>query len=523
MDYHETVQQIFNDRGVKDGYRFLHPSVDDLLPLDDFTNIEEAADIVINAVQNGCKIGLLLDVDLDGITSGAIIYRYLKQLNADITPFINHGKAHGLQKNDIDKFKAFEVLIIVDSLDPTAYLYEDIQKNSNITDIVVLDHHAINSKIPYDKWITLVSSQRDYGNPGLSGAGVCWKFVKYLDSILNLDYADDLADLAAAGIIADMMDMSVLENRYIASKGLEAVRNPAINKIVGGFGWDSKAVSFSLAPVVNASNRLDKNEDAMMAFLVDDNAEVLKHVRVMKKCKDQQNEEIDAMMPDVETQCQKQLDKKMMVVFIESDYGIAGLLANKLMSKYKRPILVLKEEEKMFRGSMRAIGVQDFRKMLNDSGLARSFGHELAASCDVWKEDLDSLIKYMDRHLPDIDKYEEHLDADIWVNLSDINRDYINKIKELNRISGNGFKPIKVYIDGITDYEVTDMSKGKHLVIRPDDSDLTLIQWNFSGDWEYFKDAALMGDELECVCELQCGFIGRTFMLQGICDYVGVK
>ena len=518
-----VVNQIFVDRKIKDPEHFLHPVQNDLLPLEDFDNIDRAAEIVNHAIDCNYRIAILFDTDSDGISSGAIIYRYLKMYDADVTPFIDRYKQHGLQKDDLDRYKEFQLLIIVDSLDSTAYLYEDVQKDSNIEDIIVLDHHAINSKVPYDDYITLVSSQRNYDNPALSGAGVTWKFCKYLDKINNFNGADELIDLAAVGIIADMMDMTVPENRYIANEGLKETINPAIKKLAGGFGWDSKSVAFSVAPVVNASNRLDRNETAMKAFITDDNKELSSYVKVLKKCKEEQNQEIDAMMPDVLSQCNNQLDKKLMIVFIQTDIGIAGLLGNKLLSKYKRPIIVLKDEDEWYKGSMRAVGVDDFRKMINDSKLGKSFGHELAASCDIKKINLKKFIDYMEAHLPDVGSFEETVEADIWVNADNIDKDYIKRIQELNKISGTGFKPIKVYINGITDYEVTNMSQGKHLVIKPKGCGLTLIQWNFDGDWEEFEDAAMMGDELECVCELQSGWIGRNFLLQGIIDWIGIK
>ena len=518
-----VVKQIFKDRNIKDPQHFLNPTIDDMLPLEDLENIDKAAEIVNHAIEYNYKIALLFDTDSDGISSGSIIYRYLEMYGADVTPFIDRNKQHGLQKNDLERYKPFQLLIIVDSLDATAYLYEDVQKDSNIEDIIVLDHHAINEKVPYDKYITLVSSQRNYGNTELSGAGVCWKFCKYLDKINNFNGADRLVDLAAVGIVSDMMDMTVPENRYIANEGLKGIINPALAKVGGGFSWDSKAIAFSVAPLINSANRLDHNESAMKAFICDDNKELLTHVKVLKKCKEDQNKEIDSLMPDVLEQCKKQLDKKMMVVFIETDMGIAGLLGNKLLSKYKRPIVILKDDGDWYKGSMRAVGVNDFRQMINESKLGRSFGHELAASCDVKKENIHKFINYMELHLPDVDSFEEEVEADVWVLAEDIDRDYIDRIQEVNKISGTGFKPIKFYISGITDYEITDMSKGKHLVIKLDDCDLNLIQWNFDGDWEELEDAAMMNDEIECVCELQANWIGRNFMLMAIIDWMRVK
>ena len=519
----QVVDQILADRGIDDEYDFLNPHEEDMLPLDDLENIDEAAQIVLGYVEGKKKICIVFDVDVDGATSGAIIYRYLKHLGANPTPFIGHGKQHGLQKDDLDKYKEFDLMIIVDSLDATAFNYEEVQKNSNVTDVVVLDHHTVNPKVPYDKWITLVTSQRNYGNPKLSGAGVCWKFCKYIDSILNDNYADSLADLSATGLIADMMDMTVPENRYIVKLGLDNLQNPAIAKICGGFGFDAKGVAFSIAPLVNSVNRLDKNEYAMRVFIEDDNDKILSNLKVLKQCKEEQNDEINALMDDVVKQCENQLNKKMMVAFIKTELGVAGLIANKLLEKYKRPIVILKEDEDRYKGSMRAVGVDDFQSMINESGLASSFGHSLAASCEVKKSNLQKFIDYMEYALPEVGSFEETIEADIWCDTKDVDREYIGYIQMLNKISGTGFPAVKVYLNGITDYEIDSMSQGKHLVIHIADSDLTLIQWNFNGDWKELEEAAMFGYELECCVELQSGFIGRKYYLQGILQWLHIK
>ena len=75
------------------------------------------------------------------------------------------------------------------------------------------------------------------------------------------------------------MDITVMENRYIVSKGLSKINNPAIKKIVGGFEFNSTAISFSVAPIINASNRIGKNDIAMKAFIEDDNKTLLKYMR----------------------------------------------------------------------------------------------------------------------------------------------------------------------------------------------------------------------------------------------------
>lgn len=516
MYENEVFGTILNQRGIKDVEHFLNPTENDLLPLDSLLYINEAYQRVDNAIEKKECIGILFDTDLDGVTSGTIMTRYLKYSTDNIKTYIDDGKMHGLIGQDLSQFEGINLLIIVDSLDKDISQYKLLKENG--VDVIVLDHHAINGKEPYDDYVILVSSQRNYGNPQLSGAGVVWKFCKYLDEQYLTDYADELVDLAACGLVGDMMDMTVMENRYIVSKGLGKIYNPAVKKIVGGFEFNSTAIAFSVAPIVNASNRMGKNEIAMKAFLENENKQVLAYVKELKKCKEDQNKEVDRLLPDVLEQCEAQSDKKMIVTYIDTPYGISGLLGNKLLGKYQKPILVLKDTENAFSGSMRAIGVDDFRQICNDSGLANAEGHELASGITIKKSDIDKFESYIEEIFPEL-KSDLSVNVDIQIDISDITRKLVENIKKIDRISGTNFKPVKVFINGIDEYEIGQMSDYKHLVIKPNDC-LQIIKWNFDGSFDEMEDHSMMNDELEIVCTLDSGFFGRKFVLKAVCDEI---
>lgn len=512
----EIVQTIFEQRGIEDVDHFMNPTKEDLLSLDTLYRINEAYERVMSAINNNEHISILADTDLDGITSGTIMTRYLKHFTDNIQVHIGEGKQHGLIGQDLSQFEDSDLLIIVDSLDEDVSQYKKLRDMS--VDIIILDHHAIKENEPYDDYTILVSSQRKYKNPQLSGAGVVWKFCRYFDEINTTDFADELVDLAASGIIGDMMSMTSPENRYIAKIGLSQKINPCIKKIVGSFDFNSTAVAFSLAPIVNAANRIGKNNIALNAFLADDNKQVLAYVKELKKCKELQNEEVSRLLPSVIEQCEAQADKKMIVTFIDTPYGISGLLGNKLLEKYQKPILILKDYGDTYSGSMRAVGVPDFRKICNDSGLAKCDGHELAAGISIKKEDLDKFILYIEETLPKLNT-NISVDVDIQLDISDITHNLIEKIKMIDRISGTDFKPIKVFIDGINEYEIGQMSDYKHLVIKPNDY-LQIIKWNFNGSFDEMEDHSMMNDELQVVGVLDSGWLGRKFSLKVICDEI---
>lgn len=512
----EVFDVILEQRGITNPEHFFNPTEDDLLPLDSLLRIEDAFRRVDKAIKEDEKISILFDTDLDGTSSGAIITRYLKNFTSNIKTYIDEGKQHGLIGQDIEKFHDVDLLIIVDSLDKDESQYKKLHESG--TDIIILDHHAIKEIIPYDKYAILVSSQRNYGNPQLSGAGVTWKFCKYMDEQYLTGYADELADLAACGLVGDMMDMTVMENRYIVSKGLSKIYNPAIKKIVGGFEFNSNAISFSVAPIINASNRIGKNDIAMKAFIEDDNKILLKYMRELKKCKELQNEEVDRILPKAINSCEKQKDNKMMVVLIDTDYGISGLLGNKLLERYQRPILILKDCGNTYRGSMRAGGVDDFRKICNESGLAKADGHELASGIEIKKELLNEFTLYIEETLPEL-KSDSVVDVDIQLDISDITRKMVDLIKSIDKISGTNFKPIKVYINNIYDYEIGNMSDYKHLTIKPNDY-LLIIKWNYNGSFDEMEDHSLVNDELKVVGTVDSGFLGRKFVLKVVCDEI---
>ena len=103
------------------------------MPLEDLVNIDKAADRVIEAIKNEESVAILWDTDTDGTTSGAIMTRYLQHfISYPVVPFIDEGKMHGLKGQNLDKFKSFDLLIIVDSLDKNEKQYIKIYTTAQI-------------------------------------------------------------------------------------------------------------------------------------------------------------------------------------------------------------------------------------------------------------------------------------------------------------------------------------------------------------------------------------------------------
>ena len=288
MDDAEIIDAILESRDIIDVGSFLKPSVDDMIPFDEMKGLEEAYQIIDDAIIMNEKFLVLADVDADGCCSNAIITRYLRKCGADVECIINDGKEHGAENLDLSLLADIDVMIIVDSLNNDPSVYKRIVDTG--TKLIVFDHHLPEQRL-FDANLdfVLVTSAKDYPNEALSGAGVCLKYALYADEMNLTDYADDLWVYAAIGIIADMSDMSVPENRYIAYRGLAQFKNPVVKKMVGNYTFDSQSVSFSIGPLVNAAMRMHENEKAMNVFLAENEKEIDELVKDLKDCRERQN------------------------------------------------------------------------------------------------------------------------------------------------------------------------------------------------------------------------------------------
>ena len=497
----KIVDKIFQDRNIVKIYDFIYPTEDSLLPYTALKNIEEAFQIVDDGITNDKSYLIIADTDIDGCTAGAVMYKYLKQHTDKVNIYINEGKKHGISDFAAGDFDS-DIIIIVDSIDRSE-CYDRFKGRK----VIILDHHIIPDNFCAD--VTLVSSANDYPNPQLSGAGVVWKFCKYCDEMYLTDYADELTDLAACGIIADMCDVSVPENRYICFSGFNNLHNKGIKKVVGGYKFNSQAVSFSIAPLVNAANRLNRNELALNLFLLNDDKEIKDVVKQLKQLKEKQNGIVSNLLPMCQEQAKTQTNDKVMI-FIpnnQSNTSLSGLMANKFADMYKRPVLVLNDEGDKYCGSGRGYATENFKEITEKTNLiCGGGGHENAFGLKIYKDQFSEFRQRLNSLLVNYDFKIETI-ADVELPIQQISNELIDLFKKVNFISGEGFPPLMVMITNITNYTVGSMSNGKHLKIMA--GDLALIKWNFTGDYNEFD-----GRPITVIGELNSSFLGRVFTKQ---------
>ena len=521
MEQDEIVDAILHHRGINDLSAFLTPSEDDMIDFDEMIGLHEAYVTIEDAITMGERFLVLADVDVDGCSANAIMVRYLRARGADVQCVINQGKEHGAEHLDLELLKDVDVMIIVDSLDNNPEVYERILSTG--VRLVVFDHHIPERKLlESDLPFVLVSSANYYPNAELSGAGVCLKYALYADYMNMEDYANELGLwlYGALGLVADMTSMSSPENRYIVYKGLQYYDNPLIKKVVGSYTFDSTSISFSVAPLINAAMRISQNTKAMEIFLTDDEDEMDALITDLRGCRELQNNIVAELMDELTKQAEEQLDKKCMFFMLPNDIdaSVSGLVANKLLSQYQRPLCVLRERIELnddtgeitkheYSGSMRAVGVASFKEYVDSTGFGWCQGHENAAGIGVGIDEFEDFKVAIEDVLSDVE-FSIQVEADVEITADQVTEHLIKQLSAINRISGADFAPVTVLIRS-NDYTPSFMSGGKHSKFIENDSGLLFVSWNDT-TW---KDASSDG-EIVGVGTLSKARYGRNNYLQ---------
>lgn len=476
------IDKILKIRGIKNKEEFLFPSKDVLHSYWELSDMKEAVKITTYAIQNNFKIGVYGDIDTDGVTSLAIIYHYLKKYNINpINIYHQRKDGHGVIVDNVPK--DLDLLIIVDSSTNSVKECKELSKNMNI---IILDHHESDKKNPY---AVIVNPQiNDYPNKHLSGAGVCYKFCQAIDEVSEKDYAKELVDFCAIGLIGDMMNVAELETRRLILEGIFKIHNNCniqlkllLKHLKKDYKPNTTDISFYVVPFINSIIRLNQIEDAI-TILTSDDEKTIKDT--IKKC-DKLNKQRKKIQAELVKKVEKKIDHSHKTIFVimddvrEKNKTLNGLVANNIMQKYKKPtfILNLNEETNSYVGSGRSLGNIDVRELMNQCELSvEAEGHEGAFGVEIKKSELNNLINLLDDKLKDVD-YDNSILVDLELKQSDITWELLQDISKLNFIVGEGFKTPQFLIKCLFKTNAKIM---KDIHIKLQTNDLDCLKFNLS-------------------------------------------
>ena len=461
------IQEYLKALGVEDINLYLNP---DSSCLDDAKfdpNMEKAANLLFKDVTDKDKIGLLVDVDCDGMCSATIVRTFLNTYY-DIDPviYIRQGKAHGLRasasEDIVEQIKAdgIQLMIIPDAGTNDAPECHDLKVHG--CDTLILDHHKVEINNPD---AVIVNHHLGNGlNVALSGTGVTAKFIQYYCEYYHVD-APYMDDLVAMSIFSDSCSLISLENRCYADVGMHCVENDMIKAMLplaSRYGVNPTGYSWAMIPLINAICRQEKIDDKRKLFdAMSGHGDIDEAIKMCKSAHRLQADEVKQIMEEVEPTLD--LNHKVAVGYAKpQDANLIGLVANKFMSKYHKPIILLRPmNTTTWSGSFRS--PVPLNEIINNSGYGRALGHDFAAGVYVKKADLPKLTDYLDTiDFPD----EPEIEVTACLNASDVNVKMCQMCEDNKELYGTGVPEPTFFFQGIIYPENVQMFKKRTTTIK---------------------------------------------------------
>lgn len=476
--------------------------------------LEDACAMLKKHIDNNDVIQLLVDCDLDGYSSSAIIYNYLWKRFPGWAEhhlfYIHHkGKEHGLSDIMSNIFDDCKLVISPDGGTNDWNEHQELYRLG--IDCLVLDHHLIDNPdiIDSDPALIVNIQSENYPNKALTGAGVAYKFISaFEDLCIHGNQPDEFMDLCAIGNCADMAGYREPEIRGIINVGFSNIKNPFLHELCkkhdytlqkrGGINYLSMA--FAAVPFVNAICRTGTMEDKHMVFQAmltrfafdkvpsskrgDNDIEVYRYqeaVTVADRVKRNQDKLVQEAMSIFDKRIEEEHLTNNAIILLtcepdEIEASIAGLAANKVQAKYQHPCLVLRrtrlpgDEEDVYRGSGRNYShcpIENMKDICEKTGLTVfQAGHNSAFGCGITASNLEAFTKAANELYKDVDFTPTYWVDYIW-QADNVNEATILEIADLT-IWGQEMPESMVAVENIpiNATNVTLLSPDKHPTIK---------------------------------------------------------
>ena len=471
-NHFDPINTVLKNRGIKDIDGFLKAGerVDSELDYKLLKNIEKAVELIKKHVENNSTIFIQVDTDADGFLSSMSIGDYLKRINNQLKIVYNQHDSESIKKHGIVAEDVEEQIDLVIVPDAGSNDFEDHKKLSDRgIDVLVIDHHEIIDESEHAVVVNI--NLNDYPNKELSGTGVVYKVLQALDNEYNVEYSKHYLDLVAISLVSDIMRLDTYENRYYLTQGLKQINNPLIKTIVESSRYTDinkivpTDVSFSIAPLINSVIRVgttEEKEKVFNALFTSNEEELIETVDLMNKAKERQEEKVNEVMPQVTKYIEELFNNHenpvVCAIVLDGSNDIAsltGLIANKVLSIVKRPVLILRQSDKGYlSGSARGFDkspIKDFKQEVLNTGLFDlAQGHDNAFGVRVSSTNkLEQALEKIQEKYKDYDIDVNVYDVDFILNGHEIKYALVHQIDKYNHLWGHGVEKPMLALENV--------------------------------------------------------------------------
>lgn len=534
IKFHPVILKLFEKRGmgleeIKDFLSW------DLRALPDLTNMkdmEKCADRIIEAMDNGQKIGIYGDYDVDGTTSCALFYHFFKLFDIEVATIqpSRFVEGYGIHPSSIDKAQGegINLLITVDcgitNNEAAEYAIE------RGLDLIITDHHKDAREVMPPAYAVVNPNRRDEptDSPLRPLAGVTVAFAVCLAVKNKLESMGrkcpsiyPLLQFAAIGTICDLAKLTPV-NLKIVRHGLKQVKETQYPGIKVFFSKEDRALdiipseklSFHLGPMINSKGRLDHPEKALELLTCDDSSKAFENYNHL----DISNKERKFIQAEVFNSAKEQFLRQMndntnicIVYDPEWHEGVIGIVASKMVENFKMPAIVFTNAEKegIIKASARSAGDLSIFDLLNDNSdlFVKFGGHKAAAGLSMKEENLPILKEKLNAALasvPAIERTVTHT-YDVEIKPEDVNPALVKQLELLEPFGMGNEKPVfKMKGFRLDSY---DLLKDVHVrwnfsSLENPKVRLRGISFNYIGKWEalhpeeLFRNQTIPGNEL---------------------------
>ena len=443
--------------------RFFRPQLTDLHDPFLMNDMQVAVERLNLAIARKERIMVYGDYDVDGVTSVALVYRFISRYYSNIDYYIpdRYEEGYGVSKRGIDYAAETGVRLII-VLDCGIKAVEEITyaKECGI-DFIICDHHVPDEILPPAVAI-LNPKRRDnhYPYTHLSGCGVGFKFMQAFaaDNGIEFNRLHELLDLCAVSIASDIVPVTG-ENRILAYHGLRRLNsNPSIGlqAIVEVCGLADRELTmndiiFRIGPRINASGRMQNGKEAVQLLVENDYSTALNqasHINLYNEAR----KDLDRKMTEQATEqisAMKGLEERRGIVIYNEEWhkGIIGIVASRVTEQYYRPAVVLTRSGDMATGSARSVtGFDVYKAVQSCADLLENFGgHTYAAGLTLRVENVPEFSRrfeaYVAEHILD-EQTQPSLDITAVLDFNEVDFEFYKQLRKFAPFGPGNERPL---------------------------------------------------------------------------------
>ena len=468
------------------------------------------------ARQQGEKIVIYGDYDIDGLSATALLLDAFGKFGFEgVDAFIPNRfvEGYGMTMGAVDKVRDMGADLIV-TVDTGSLCHAEIAYAASLgIDTVVTDHHNVaETPPPSVAAVNPKFSGHTYQFRDLCGAGVAFKLVQALQTELDGlpdGYEKWLLDLVALGTVCDIVTLAD-ENRANVYWGLEVLKKqqrPGLKALMAVAGIEPEQVNarhlgFGLGPRMNAAGRLETAQHALDMLTARDGLAALEASEKLEELNTKRRGIQDAIFEEACMQAEELADDHVLVVSSDGwNHGVIGIVASKLVEKYKKPVFIIGERGDKATGSARSFG--DFSAAdavrAADDIIIKGGGHGAAAGVTLETEKIGYFRRRMNEFYDSLQltNQERYLlpKADVEIDdFSEINEELVENLAKMEPFGNGNPEPVLK----VTRASVLSMRRmgadGQHVKLALRDKNGKVLQMlAFNAPEEFFREP---GDEV---------------------------